>query len=50
MDEMVFEVFFNDLTKEAQEAILKFYGLENPSEANWEYYPLFTLERHPEDE
>lgn len=38
------EIFFRDLTPEAQQAVLKLYGYNSPDEGNWDICPLFILE------
>ena len=42
-------IYFEDLTYEAQEAVLEFFGIETMSDLNLEIVPLFTLETQ-EDE
>ena len=37
-------LYFNDLTKEAQEKYLKVQGVSNPSELNWEINPVAIIE------
>ena len=31
-----FEIYFSDLNKDAQERLLKFVGVSDPSEMNWD--------------
>lgn len=38
------EIYFDDLTPEAQERILAAAGLKDASEANWNIFPIATLE------
>ncbi len=38
------EIYFRDLTPEAQEAALALLGIGSPQDANWDSFPLFTLE------
>ncbi len=38
------EIYFRDLVPEAQEAVLAFFGIGSPQEANCDCFPLFTLE------
>lgn len=38
------EIYFRDLTPEAQKAVLKLFRIESPDEANWEQFPIFILE------
>jgi len=42
-----FEIFFNDLTKEAQERYFKTFNTSKEEE-NLEYIPLATIEREME--
>lgn len=44
------EIHFRDLTPETQEAILALYGIESPADANWDSFPIFTLEVVETDE
>ena len=39
-----FEIYFDDLKKEAQEALLDFYGFKSQDEMNWNIVPLAVLE------
>ena len=39
------EIYFSDLTEEAQKEVLKFYGIETEAEANLDTIPLFALEK-----
>ena len=38
------EIYFSDLTPEAQERALAAAGVENASDANWDTFPIATLE------
>ena len=38
------EIYFRDLNPDAQQAVLQLFGIESPDEANWEFFPLFTLD------
>ena len=38
------EIYFRDLTPETQEAVLALYGIESLADANWDSFPIFTLE------
>ena len=38
------EIYFNDLTPEAQERALAAAGIEDASEANWDCFPIATME------
>lgn len=44
------EIYFRDLTPETQEAVLALYGIESPADANWDSFPIFTLEVVETDE
>ena len=44
------EVYFDDLTKEAQKQILEQAGITNPAEANWDVFPMCTFEIDPDDD
>ena len=35
-----FELFYDDLTPEAQERLLETAGLESPSDMNWDVLPI----------
>lgn len=39
------EIYFRDLTPEAQQEVLKFYGYKKEADGNWEFAPLFVLAR-----
>jgi len=39
------EIFFGDLTAEAQKKVLKFLKIRAPEEANLDVFPLFVLPR-----
>lgn len=43
------EIMFDDLKEEIQEEILEAYGIESPSEMNWEIVPIAVLETEDED-
>lgn len=43
------EIYFSDLTEDAQKKVLKFMGLEKPSDGNYEYNPIFVLPKPEED-
>lgn len=38
------EIYFRDLVPETQEVVLKLFRIESPEDANWDSFPLFTLE------
>jgi len=42
------QIFFNDLTEEAQKRVLEFYKIESPEDMNWDVYPIMILPP-PED-
>jgi len=42
MDEE-FELYFSDLTEEAQQEILKKAGVEKPEDMNWDIYPITVI-------
>ena len=39
------ELYFSDLTPEAQARVLEFYQVESEGDMNWDVVPLATLER-----
>lgn len=39
-----FELYFTDLTKEAQDEILKKAGIKIPEEANWDICPITYID------
>ena len=41
--ETEFAIYFDDLTDGAQKAILKAAGISDPAEANWDAFPITTL-------
>jgi len=46
----LFEIYFDDLSPDAQKRYLRFEGVEDPSELNAEYSPLCVLERSSDNE
>lgn len=38
------EIYFRDLVPETQKAVLKLFGIQSPEDANWDSFPIFTLE------
>jgi hypothetical protein len=40
------EIYFSDLTKEAQAEVLSYYGIKSPKEMNWDTYPMFELNNY----
>jgi len=47
---MEFELYFSDLTPEAQKRLIAFWGISDPSELNLEVVPICILERGEGDE
>ena len=45
-----FELYFSDLTEQAQEELCKKAGIEDPDEMNWDVFPITTIEFEDEDE
>ena len=41
---MTFELYFDDLTEQAQKTILKYAGIEDASDNNWDCFPITTIE------
>lgn len=41
----ILEIFFNDLTLEAQTKYLEFYGIIDPKDLNADVFPLFVIEK-----
>ena len=41
---MTFELYFKDLTEQAQAELLKTIGIEDASELNWDIFPITTIE------
>lgn len=39
-----FELCFDDLTEHAKEVILQYAGIKDPSEKNWDCFPITTIE------
>ena len=40
----MFEIMFNDLKPEAQKEFLKYMGIDDPSEGNYEVVPIATID------
>ncbi|MEM3844761.1 MAG: hypothetical protein QXU98_03560 [Candidatus Parvarchaeota archaeon] len=38
------EIFFKDLTERKQKELLKAYKIKDPSEMNWDVFPIDTIE------
>ena len=45
----MFEIMFNDLKPEAQKQFLKYMGLKDASEGNYEFVPIATVEYNDEE-
>lgn len=39
-----FELYFSDLTEEAQQEILEKAGVKKPEDMNWDVFPITTIE------
>ena len=46
----VLEIYFQDLNEETQEQVLKYYGIHEPEEMNWDVTPIAILERPEQEE
>jgi len=46
---MKFEIYFSDLTLEAQKRLLVFWGFSDPSELNLEVVPICILEEKDDE-
>ena len=46
----MFEIMFNDLKPEAQKAFLKYMGIKDASEGNYEFVPIATIEYNDEED
>lgn len=46
----MFEIMFNDLKPEAQKEFLEYMGIKNPSEGNYEFVPIATVDYNDDDE
>lgn len=42
--EREFKLYFEDLTREAQERLLEAVDAENPTEMNWDIFPIAIIE------
>ena len=42
----MFEIYFSDLNKEAQEALLEQAKITKPEDANWDVFPIATIDVH----
>ena len=43
------EIYFDDLTVEAQERLMTEAGIKDPAEANWDVLPICEFEVNPEE-
>lgn len=39
------EIFFSDLSKRVQQALLKHYQVKKPEDVQWDKYPVITIMR-----
>lgn len=46
----MFEIMFNDLKPEAQKEFLKYMGLKDASEGNYEFVPIATIEYNDDED
>ena len=42
-DTKTVEIYYSDLSPEAQRRLLKGYGMKDPKEGNWDVFPVFVL-------
>ena len=47
---MTFEIYFSDLTEEAQKSFLKAEGLQNAEDGNYDIFPIAVLEIDREED
>lgn len=45
-----FELYFTDLTEEAQQELLEKAGVKSPEEMNWDVFPITTLNFENDEE
>lgn len=38
-----FDLMFSDLSEEAQQRLLDFYGVQSAADMNWDVFPITTL-------
>lgn len=43
------EIYFDDLKEEVQKQVLEQAGIKDPSEANWDVFPICSFEMISED-
>ena len=48
--DMTFEIYFTDLTEEAQKSFLKAEGLQNAEDGNYDIFPIAVLEIDREED
>ena len=41
---MDFEIYFSDLTEDAQQRLLDAFGITDAKEANWDVFPVTTID------
>ena len=46
----VLEIFFYDFNEETQEKILRYYGIHEPEEMNWDVERITTIELPEQEE
>lgn len=46
----VVDIYFSDLKPEAQKEVLDAFGLKNEKEANWDVFPLASIEVEEDEE
>jgi hypothetical protein len=45
-----FEIYFNDLTEEAQKELLMFMGISGSTEMNWDVFPITTITKEEDND
>lgn len=38
------DIYFSDLTPEAQQSVLELFRIRTPEEVNWDIFPIFQLD------
>ncbi len=38
------EIYFSDLTEDAQKRLLEIFGISSPKEMNWDVIPIFEFD------
>ena len=46
----MFEIMFSDLKPDAQKEFLKYMGIKSPSEGNYEFVPIATVDYNDDEE